>query len=63
MDWCRGLGIVGLSAVLIFVFLVLGFSGYSLFLIAKLLLHKAGAQPTNRYAASAMNRGSHSQRG
>ena len=46
MDWRRALGIVdivGFTAVLIFLLIVLGFSGYSLFLIAKTLLHMAGA--------------------
>jgi hypothetical protein len=43
MDWRRAFGIIGIAAVLIFVLIVLGFGGYSLFLIAKLLLHMAGA--------------------
>jgi hypothetical protein len=43
MNRRRAFGIVGIAAVLIFVLIVLGFSGYSVFLIAKLLLHMAGA--------------------
>ena len=43
MDWRRAFGIMGIAAVLIFVRIVLGFGGYSLFLIAKLLLQMGGA--------------------